>query len=190
MKSREDDLLLKLEGLYEVTRNPLFIWYALHRIDFQSRPLPAWIDAYLKRAASYWHRYGFEGEEDGPAGLLDVAGTPVIPGEGVGPVYADTPRSLEGMPLSVDKASDYVARSLELIRAGWSAFARWQKDRERLLQAQAIALDQKKSARKKIVYADEAARTGRTSRTVQSATPRARRLGRAANAKKADPEDA
>jgi hypothetical protein len=122
MKSREDDLLLKLEGLYEVTRNPLFIWYALHRIDFQSRPLPAWIDAYLKRAASYWHRYGFEGEEDGPAGLLDVAGTPVIPGEGVGPVYADTPRSLEGMPLSVDKASDYVARSLELIRAGWSAF--------------------------------------------------------------------
>jgi hypothetical protein len=91
MTDGEDNLLLKLQGLYEETKNPLFIWYALHRVDFQSRPLPPWIDAYLKRAASYWHRYGIEGEEDGPAGLLDVAGTPVIPGEGVGPIYADTP---------------------------------------------------------------------------------------------------
>ncbi len=106
MKSREDNLLLTLQGLYEETKKPLYIWYALHRVDFQSRPLPPWIDAYLKRAASYSHRYGIEGEEDGPAGLLDIAGTPVIPDEGVGPIYADTPRPLADMPLSSDKARD------------------------------------------------------------------------------------
>ena len=91
MRSREDRLLLKLQGLYEETKNPLFVWYVLHRADFQSRALPPWIDVYLKRAASYWHRYGIEGAEEGPAGLLDVAGTPVIPGEGVGPISPARP---------------------------------------------------------------------------------------------------
>jgi hypothetical protein len=187
---RETILLGTLEELYRNTQNPLFIWYALHRIDFQSKPLPPWIDAYLKRAASYWHRYGRGDVEDGPAGLLDLAGTPIIPGEGVGPIYAGTPPALAGLPASAKKARLLVARALELVRPGSSAFDEWRKLNRDSVLARALAVSRMNHPQQmKKLVGDEADRSKRTSRTVQSRLASARRLSRAATPPKEGPID-
>jgi hypothetical protein len=74
--------------------------------------LPPWIDAYLKRAACYVHRGGFQAKESEPAGLIDLMGPPNIPGFGVGPIYTGAP---DGVPTSPTDAAERVVHALEII---------------------------------------------------------------------------